>query len=46
LLPLGIPLGLLAVRLLGQAAQIMLPGSSRAEKILRRTEDFFTSRRR
>jgi ABC-type dipeptide/oligopeptide/nickel transport system permease subunit len=39
LLPLGIPLGALSVRLYGQALQLVVPGSSSVERILRRGED-------
>ena len=44
LLPLGIPLGALALRLLSQAFQLLLPGSTGAERFLARSENFFTNR--
>jgi hypothetical protein len=44
LLPLGIPLGALALRLLSQAFQLLLPGSTGAERFLARSENLFTKR--
>jgi hypothetical protein len=46
LLPVGIPLGALALRLLGQAFELMSPGSTGAERLLRSGQDFFTKRRK
>jgi len=45
LLPVGIPLGVFAIRLLGQVFKLISPESTGAERLLRRGENLFTSRR-